>query len=45
MHTDLPEVHPAVPRRQSYGYVDDSGTIVGEPDMNFIMLQPVRTPP
>ena len=39
MHTDLPGQHPAVSRdNASYGYVDDSEHIIGEPDMNFIQI-------
>ena len=38
MHTDPPASHPAVPGDTSSAYVDDSEHIVGEPDMNCILL-------
>jgi ABC-type transport system substrate-binding protein len=38
MHTDLPESILQFRNDASYGYVDDSAHIVGEPDMNFIMI-------
>jgi peptide/nickel transport system substrate-binding protein len=38
MHTDDPTVILEFRDNQSYGYVDDSGAIVGEPDMNSLML-------
>jgi len=38
MHTDLPESVLQFKDDSSYGFVDDSGDIVGEPDMNFIMI-------
>jgi peptide/nickel transport system substrate-binding protein len=38
MHTDDPTVILQFRDNQSYGYVDDSGAIVGEPDMNMLML-------
>jgi len=38
MHTDLPESILQFRDDASYGYVDDSQHIVGEPDMNFIMI-------
>jgi len=37
MHTDLPESILQFKNDSSYGFVDDSAHIVGEPDMNFIM--------
>ncbi|HXX89231.1 MAG TPA: ABC transporter substrate-binding protein [Acidimicrobiales bacterium] len=38
MHTDDPTVILQFRDNPSYDYVDDSGQIVGEPDMNFVML-------
>ncbi|MHB8594817.1 MAG: ABC transporter substrate-binding protein [Acidimicrobiales bacterium] len=38
MHTDLPSSILQFRADGSYGYVDDSEHVVGEPDMNFIML-------
>jgi ABC-type transport system substrate-binding protein len=38
MHTDLPESIVQFRSNSSFGYVDDSEHIVGEPDMNFIMI-------
>jgi len=37
MHTDLPESMLNFKDNASYGFLDDSAHIVGEPDMNFIM--------
>jgi peptide/nickel transport system substrate-binding protein len=37
MHTDVPEVILQFRDDDSFGYIDDSQKIVGEPDMNFIM--------
>jgi peptide/nickel transport system substrate-binding protein len=37
MHTDVPEVILRFRDNASYGYIDDSQHVVGEPDMNFIM--------
>jgi peptide/nickel transport system substrate-binding protein len=37
MHTDLPESILFFKNNSSYGYLDDTAHIVGEPDMNFIM--------
>ena len=37
MHTDLPESILSFKNNPSYGFLDDSAHIVGEPDMNFIM--------
>jgi len=44
MHTDLPESIIQFRADSSYAIVDDAGTIVGEPDMNFIMLN-LENPP
>jgi ABC-type transport system substrate-binding protein len=38
MHTDLPASILQFKDDQSYGYLDDTKGIVGEPDMNFIMI-------
>jgi ABC-type transport system substrate-binding protein len=38
MHTDLPETILQFRSDSSYGYLDDSEHIVGQPDMNFIMI-------
>jgi ABC-type transport system substrate-binding protein len=38
MHIDVPEVILQYRDDASYGYVDDSQHVVGEPDMNFVML-------
>ncbi len=38
MHTDDPPVILEFRDNHSYGYVDDSTATLGEPDMNFIML-------
>ena len=38
MHTDLPASILQFKNDASYGFVDDSEHIVGEPDMNFIMI-------
>lgn len=38
MHTDLPTSVLQFRDNQSYGYVDDSKSTAGEPDMNFVML-------
>ncbi|HXY26817.1 MAG TPA: ABC transporter substrate-binding protein, partial [Acidimicrobiales bacterium] len=38
MHTDLPETILQFRTDTSYGYVDDSEHLVGEPDINFIMI-------
>ncbi|HLX87769.1 MAG TPA: ABC transporter substrate-binding protein [Acidimicrobiales bacterium] len=38
MHTDLPESILQFRANSSYGYIDDSQHVVGEPDMGFIML-------
>ena len=40
MHTDLPESILSFTDDASYGYIDDSEHIVGEPDMGCILLQP-----
>ena len=37
MHTDVPEVILQFRDNDSYGYIDDSQHVVGEPDMNFVM--------
>jgi peptide/nickel transport system substrate-binding protein len=37
MHNDVPEVLLQFRDNSSFGYIDDSQHIVGEPDMNFIM--------
>jgi len=37
MHTDVPEVILQFRDNSSFGYIDDSQHVVGEPDMNFIM--------
>jgi len=38
MHTDLPASILQFRVNDSYGYLDDTEHIVGEPDMNFIMI-------
>jgi len=38
MHNDVPEVILQYRDDTSFGYVDDSQHVVGEPDMNFVML-------
>jgi len=38
MHTDLPASIQQFKVDSSYGYLDDTAHIVGEPDMNFIMI-------
>jgi len=38
MHTDLPESILQFRDDAGYGYIDDSQHVVGEPDMNFIMV-------
>ncbi|MGH7735443.1 MAG: ABC transporter substrate-binding protein, partial [Gemmatimonadales bacterium] len=38
MHTDLPASILQFRDDASYGYVDDTGHIVGEPDLGFVML-------
>jgi len=38
MHTDLPESILQYRDNTGYGYVDDAKHIVGEPDMNFVMI-------
>lgn len=38
MHTDLPASIIQFRSNSSYGYIDDSQHVVGEPDMGFIML-------
>ncbi len=38
MHTDLPESVLQFKGDASYGFLDDSEHIVGEPDMNFVMI-------
>jgi peptide/nickel transport system substrate-binding protein len=38
MHTDLPASILQFRADNSYGYLDDTAHIVGEPDMNFIMI-------
>ena len=44
MHTDLPESILQFRSDPSYGYVDDSRQLVGEPDMNFAMAN-TQNPP
>lgn len=44
MHTDLPTSIVQFKGDSSYGYVDDSQSTVGEPDMNFIMLNVQKAP-
>ncbi len=38
MHTDLPESILQFKNDSSHGFLDDAAHIVGEPDMNFIMI-------
>jgi len=44
MHTDVPVVLLQFRDNPSYNYIDDSQHVVGEPDMNFIMLN-LSAPP
>jgi peptide/nickel transport system substrate-binding protein len=44
MHTDVPETILQFRDNASYGYIDDSKHIVGEPDMNFIMCNLQKAP-
>jgi ABC-type transport system substrate-binding protein len=44
MHTDVPEVILQYRDNASYGYIDDSHNVVGEPDMNFIMCNLSKDP-
>ncbi len=44
MHTDVPEVILQFRNNGSYNYIDDSQHVVGEPDMNFIMLNLAKPP-
>jgi ABC-type transport system substrate-binding protein len=44
MHTDVPEVILQYRDNNGFGYVDDSQHVVGEPDMNFVMLNLAMAP-
>jgi ABC-type transport system substrate-binding protein len=44
MITDTPQIVKQFKGNRAYSYIDDSGKVVGEPDMNFIMLN-VSQPP
>jgi peptide/nickel transport system substrate-binding protein len=44
MHTDVPEVILRFRDNSSYNYIDDSHTVIGEPDMNFIMCNLAKPP-
>jgi peptide/nickel transport system substrate-binding protein len=44
MHTDVPEVILQFRDNDTYNYIDDTKHVVGEPDMNFIMLN-LSNPP
>jgi len=44
MHTDLPSSIVQFRSNNSFGYLDDSAHVVGEPDMNFIMLNVQAAP-
>jgi ABC-type transport system substrate-binding protein len=44
MHTDVPEVMLQYRDNTSFSYVDDSQHVVGEPDMNFVMLNTQKAP-
>jgi ABC-type transport system substrate-binding protein len=44
MHTDVPEVILQFRDNDSYGFIDDSQHVVGEPDMNFIMCNLAKAP-
>jgi peptide/nickel transport system substrate-binding protein len=38
MITDTPQITTQFKGNRSYSYIDDSGKVIGEPDMNFVML-------
>jgi ABC-type transport system substrate-binding protein len=44
MHTDVPEVILQYRDNDGFAYIDDSQHVVGEPDMNFVMLN-LTAPP
>ncbi len=44
MITDTPQVIVAYRGKRQWAYVDDSGPVVGEPDMNFVMLNLSKPP-
>jgi ABC-type transport system substrate-binding protein len=43
-HTDVPETILQYRDNTSYGFIDDSQHVVGEPDMNFIMCNLMKPP-
>jgi len=44
MHTDEPDTILQFQDNQDYGFVDDSDSIIGEPDMDFVMLNLQKAP-
>jgi peptide/nickel transport system substrate-binding protein len=44
MHTDEPDTILEFQDDQSYGFADDSGSVIGEPDMDFVMLNLQKAP-
>jgi peptide/nickel transport system substrate-binding protein len=44
MMTNTPQVIVAYRGKRQWSYVDDSGPVVGEPDMNFVLLNLAKPP-
>ncbi|MDA8381440.1 MAG: ABC transporter substrate-binding protein [Actinomycetota bacterium] len=44
MHTDIPDTITALRSHPAYGFVDDAGKVVGEVDMDYVMLNTGKEP-